>query len=374
MKQSHVLITVLIAAIAFNSCKKKDLPEAEQGNTPQFYFTGNVNGSDVNLQAGVNNYYMYSGYDQNSTTGVYGFNAILKAENCTTCNNSIEIQINDWRQSPYNGASGIDSAFQSVYYPYCMGTWAPIAYNLYFYPIFNNTPTSYLWDFGDGSTSTSMMGSHLYKNAGNYNVSLTVTDNFSCGNTITNLQTVGRTDNMCRTTITVTSTSSLNANYSQSTTGSGSFSFYWDFGDGNTSSLSTPSHSYANNGRYPVSLRVIDNIYKDTADANINYVTAGSNTCTTNYIMYKDSAIVNTTGVSNIIVKWTDSNGIVYTSNDAAQPDDSYFKILSSEEYHINEAGQKTKKLHIKFRCKVYNGSTNLLIDNADAIVVVAYK
>jgi PKD repeat protein len=36
-----------------------------------------------------------------------------------------------------------------------------------------NSPTSYLWDFGDKSTSTSKSPSHQYKKAGKYTVSLT---------------------------------------------------------------------------------------------------------------------------------------------------------------------------------------------------------
>lgn len=374
MKKSLVLITILIAAIAFNSCKKKELPEAEEGNTPQFYFTGNVNGADVRLEAGVNEYYMHSGYIQSSTTNVYGFTAALKVANCTNCNNSIEIQINDWRQSTYNGPSGIDTAFQSTFYPYCAGTWAPVSYSMTFYPLFNNTPMSYLWNFGDGNTSTLSIPSHVYEHSGEYKVSLTVTDQFSCSNTINNFHTIGSTDNLCHTTITVSSTSTLNASYSHNTIGSGSYSFLWNFGDGNTSNVSTPTHSYAAQGRYPVSLKVIDLLTQDSAVANANYVTAGSNTCTTNYLVLNDTAIANGTGVSNIIIKWTDSNGIVYTSNDAAQPATSYFKIISSSEYHTNESGQKTKKLHVKFKCNVYNGSSVIPIDNGDAVVVIAYK
>jgi PKD repeat protein len=34
-----------------------------------------------------------------------------------------------------------------------------------------------LWDFGDGSTSTQHILYHTYKNTGEYNVKLTVTDN-----------------------------------------------------------------------------------------------------------------------------------------------------------------------------------------------------
>jgi PKD repeat protein len=40
---------------------------------------------------------------------------------------------------------------------------------------------SWLWDFGDGSTSTTRNPSHTYSSAGNYTVSLTVTDNEGAG-------------------------------------------------------------------------------------------------------------------------------------------------------------------------------------------------
>jgi PKD repeat protein len=42
-------------------------------------------------------------------------------------------------------------------------------------------PTNYLWDFGDGSTSTSKDPSHIYTSYGSYNVSLTVSNPYSQG-------------------------------------------------------------------------------------------------------------------------------------------------------------------------------------------------
>ncbi|HEY5620239.1 MAG TPA: PKD domain-containing protein, partial [Candidatus Bathyarchaeia archaeon] len=41
----------------------------------------------------------------------------------------------------------------------------------------DGTITSYLWDFGDGSTGSGATTSHSYANAGTYTVRLTVTDN-----------------------------------------------------------------------------------------------------------------------------------------------------------------------------------------------------
>ena len=49
------------------------------------------------------------------------------------------------------------------------------------------TVATYLWDFGDGSpqeTTTTPSTSHTYANAGNYTVSLTVTDDEGCSNVI----------------------------------------------------------------------------------------------------------------------------------------------------------------------------------------------
>jgi PKD repeat protein len=49
---------------------------------------------------------------------------------------------------------------------------------------------SYLWNFGDGSTSTAQNPSHNYLAFGNYTVSLTVTDNGNLQNTFTDVLVV----------------------------------------------------------------------------------------------------------------------------------------------------------------------------------------
>lgn len=44
------------------------------------------------------------------------------------------------------------------------------------YSEYGQFPYTYLWDFGDGSTSTEKNPSHIYNKAGTYNVTFTVTD------------------------------------------------------------------------------------------------------------------------------------------------------------------------------------------------------
>ena len=50
----------------------------------------------------------------------------------------------------------------------------------------NSSITSYLWDFGDGSTSIETNPTHTYSTFGSYVVTLTVTTNLGCFNFITN--------------------------------------------------------------------------------------------------------------------------------------------------------------------------------------------
>lgn len=50
------------------------------------------------------------------------------------------------------------------------------------------TPISYYWEFGDGATSTDQNPSHLYEFVGNYPVTLTITTDAGCIDTLTLLQ------------------------------------------------------------------------------------------------------------------------------------------------------------------------------------------
>src|SRR5206468_3223694 len=52
--------------------------------------------------------------------------------------------------------------------------------------VFNNTSTAgqdFLWDFGDGTTSTQTDPTHLYSNTGTYTITLKVVDTSTCNKT-----------------------------------------------------------------------------------------------------------------------------------------------------------------------------------------------
>jgi len=148
----------------------------------------------------------------------------------------------------------------------------------------SNTPTTYLWDFGDSTpTSTDKNPIHQYTSAGNYTVDLTVTDND------------GDIDNEVKTNyitveadlVPIADFSANEINISQSeivqfnftgSEGNAPAIYLWDFGDGTpTSSEQNPSHQYSDVGIYNVSLLVTDRNGDSDFIEKIDYITVNLN-------------------------------------------------------------------------------------------------
>lgn len=367
-----IIILLLLACI---SCRKKEYPESTKEGSPVFNCNMYINGNLTTIEAGVDNYYMYSSFQQDSN-GVYGFIAGLKQTDCTTCPNSLQIQINDFKISAANALTQIDSLTPKNYNYMASNTAS--YYNVQFQSDYNKTALSYLWNFGDGVTSTSANPNHIYTKQGKYNVSLKVIGSNSCESSIYTVQNIGTVNYKFRTLIKADSigfgtTINFSAINSQ---GTGPYLYLWNFGDGTAvSTAANPTHTYQYTGAYPVTLRVIDTFSGDTAYAKNNTVTqTDMSSCATNYTVSTVNPATNTLGLSNVIVKWVDANGTVYTSKSALQPNNSYFTIVSVQDYLNNINNERTKKLHVKFKCTVYNGSNSVQLDNADAFISVAYK
>ncbi len=120
---------------------------------------------------------------------------------------------------------------------------------------------SYLWDFGDGNTSTQLSPQHTYSNFGNYTVTLTAVSADAC-NTI----------NSTSKSLTIVAGPIANFSVSDtcynvpiqftnnSTVTNGSIvAWSWNFGDGTTSASENPTHLFAAPGTYQVTLAVTSN-------------------------------------------------------------------------------------------------------------------
>lgn len=117
---------------------------------------------------------------------------------------------------------------------------------------------SWRWSFGDDSTSTLQNPTHLYPNNGSYNVQLAVTNNLGCSDSIVIASPILVTNPTAAFTIADTSfCAGQGITFTNTSSGVG-MSFAWDFGDGATSSDTSPVHIFATQGIYNVCLTVTD--------------------------------------------------------------------------------------------------------------------
>jgi len=118
-------------------------------------------------------------------------------------------------------------------------------------------PMSIVWDFGDGITSNEVNPTHIYNQPGSYLVTMAGTN--ACGTTEESLLI-----NVCDPVLATPTVMSSNLDplftfeFSANSTGSEPFFYQWAFGDGNTSILANPIHTYETAGEYVVTL-VISN-------------------------------------------------------------------------------------------------------------------
>jgi PKD repeat protein len=140
------------------------------------------------------------------------------------------------------------------------------------------TITGWDWDFGDDEDSDEQNPKHTYSAGGTYTVSLTVTNSDAQTNTVTHdievsaLIPTANFDYSPATpdvgdTVTFTDKSTA---ADPATIGT----WAWNFGDGNTSAVQNPTHSYTTMGTYTVSLTVTDN-NEETSNAYTEQIVVG---------------------------------------------------------------------------------------------------
>jgi len=131
-------------------------------------------------------------------------------------------------------------------------------------------PTSWKWDFGDGKSSTSQNPVHTYSTAGTYSVTLiaangTVSDDITKSNYIT---VDGNGPAASFTASPAEGITPLTVQFTDTSTGSPT-AWTWDFGDGNTSTVQSPSHTYYSAGTYTVKLTATNSYGSSAASLSI---------------------------------------------------------------------------------------------------------
>lgn len=162
--------------------------------------------------------------------------------------------------------------------------------------------SNWLWNFGDGDSSSVQSPQHTYDVPGTYNVTLLVASAYGCVDTVTQSITVNPApiaafsfNNVCEgNNIDFINTSYINGGIIDA--------YDWSFGDGNASNIENPSHVYANPGTYIVTLNVrsdmmCDNSVSFPVRVYPNPVAAFSAppVCENTPILFSDNSSINAT-------------------------------------------------------------------------------
>ncbi|QEE17078.2 PKD domain-containing protein [Promethearchaeum syntrophicum] len=126
-----------------------------------------------------------------------------------------------------------------------------------------NSPATFWWDFGDGSTSEERDPIYQYSDPGFYTISLTVSDTDGDENTETKFDFIEVQEDLFPFTHffadpTEAYTGELIQFSFLGEEGNGPSEFFYEFGDGSTSTEENPTHSYSEAGLYSIILTVTD--------------------------------------------------------------------------------------------------------------------
>ncbi len=221
--------SVTLTFTAFETEENFDYISVYDGTSENDLLLGSYSGSSLPGALTANSGSMYIVFESDGSATSSGWNADYI---CT----ALQAPVADFAANPVSGT-------------------APFTVN--FNNLSTNPPASYLWDFGDNSTSTVANPSHTYSFPGTYTVKLTAA-NIAGNNTkirtdfiivIPNAQAPVAAYN----TSAVCGQSTLTVNFQDQSTNSPN-SWFWEFGDGQTSSQQNPIYTYPEPGIYSVKL------------------------------------------------------------------------------------------------------------------------
>jgi PKD repeat protein len=210
----------------------------------------------------------------------------------------------------------------------------------------------YYWDFDDGNFSDNQSPIHLYSKSGLYKVRLTVTSNLGIVNDTVIVVNVFdlpeikfSVKNECE---------GVDLSFENLTTVStGTLSYVWSFGDGQTSTATSPSHLYVKPGSYKVTLVASANRCLSSLSKNANQFA-------------RPKAAFNTSGVCSgkeVTFINTSTIGLGEKVGTIWNYGDGEFGTLTIQKHIYATAGTKNVKMYAvsQFGCKD-SASKNLVV------------
>ncbi len=176
----------------------------------------------------------------------------------------------------------------------------------------------WLWDFGNGANATAQNPIYAYPDTGTYTVSLTAWNN-GCSRRITKNNFITALPPVARFSAAYNCNNKKQVAFTDQSVLPQSWQ--WDFGDGNTSNLRNPTHTYANFGNYTVTLTVTNGSCSNTTSNSVILINAPAD-----FRLVRDTVCVNTQAVVYVvginpadvsIYNWDMGDGSTYTGSPA---------------------------------------------------------
>ncbi|MFK7925464.1 MAG: PKD domain-containing protein [Bacteroidia bacterium] len=368
---SFLFVTLSLSLI---SCRK-DLPLPTDGEV-LFSVTGQLEGKKWQLEAGIDDYYLDTDHGIDDEA-VREFSGHFRPTDCKDCRESLKLVIRDYKRDISTEAVNLDSVFKDQFYLYRGEVPVPDGRTFRFRGHSGGTPPyEYMWDFGDGNTSSEAEPKHQFTGDSAYQVSVYIKDANGCSDQSRNEVVTGERFNQCDIEFIATPQGSsqihLDIDYPNIEQ---DFPFVlWSFGDGTVAQGTySPTHTYDFPGIYEVKMVLFSPDGQICCDIK-NIYSEPSETCAS-YIAYRSANP--TPALRRIYLIYTDDQGKRYTTDYfEGQPDDSYFELLDWETYKDDPDGQPTVKLEVKFQCRLFeidNEDNYIDLNDASARFAVAY-
>lgn len=372
MKKHFFFLCCLL--LLANACRKKELPELNE-NAIQFFVKGKLNSQDLYWAAGVNKQYMHTLFkkDSNEVYSYEGYFSESACENSLDCKPAIHFKI---REKAKNNSAVLDLLVPSVLKYRSPADSIIAGYTLQFKskPVGTANNYTYLWVFPDGTTSTEANPEKTFypPYPSNSQVCLTITEN------------PGNNSSTLCYPVTIQQACSANFSYTIAGTnmvlnaiekGTSPYTYLWDFGNGFSPLNQQTSISFAGIDTAKVCLKIIDANGCEAVSCK-NVITDSSSTAlrVVSNFEYVNRAykVLNNFDFERVSIHYTDVNAKVWKSDKYNQPFIYVFEIIEAKAHTPNRIGENTRKLELKFNCRLYGDSPSDFIDLKDAEAIIA--
>ena len=215
---------------------------------------------------------------------------------------------------------------------------------------------TYLWRFGDGTTSTAQNPSHTYTQNGSYTVTLIVTNQYGCKDSLVIQNYINISE--INAAISVSPNDTVCPNQTITFTNLSGSTSLWSFGDGGTSTLNSPTHAYSNPGTYQVILIAAPGTQcQDTATITIFVRTPPNAQFTPNsYFSCGNSITFTPNNQNGIYYHW--DFGVSSTNSDTSN------QIISNYTYSQEGSYYVTLTITDQYGCTgTYTNPTPIVVD-----------